>query len=590
MPNQRIIYDARHMAKGLDMRSARNLAYGAISDGNAMRYIKDTGIYTGPGYFRMCDLGSSARVDDLFGAANETLKSLWAKSGTKIYHNVHNENPNPYDIGLTLTATERQAFLEVRNGDILTFNQTDAPSRVALAVLTAAVTDLTTGSMTVGAGNIDKFAASGTVYAKGVSYTYSGKSATALTGLGGGPLPTGGLAVGDLISQTSQPTTMANQKGTSGMFLEGSTLIAGVKGREDVIYASAVATFDNPEYAYDFDGHGASAKVMPNAVVGMIKGSTLGYIFGHRWVESTSGFDVETGILNSDPVSPDYGAYNARCIVNMGGRIAFMGEGRLIPITITLNQFGVSIGKPDEDFDAPIRPWLERFDPSSEQTDVACLNFDLRQGLLNITGAVDGNIETRCYQTLDGIKAFTPTEARPVRCYAFFDGNTYFGDNSQDLVYKNNVTRTNNGFAILHSCKTGWLESYQRTGKRGKMDVMSDFLEFDGYMSAGLEFTVNIYTEGNQTTPAYSIDLDDSLIDNPVGVAIGTKSVGTTIIGGGDSTPDLAFHYSCHIDLNGLSSGQYMIEWVTVTEAGFLQIESYVMEGDGLQLTQNDAQ
>lgn len=586
MPNN-VTFDARHMAVGLDLNASRNAKPGTIGDGFSARYIKDTGISTGPGYFRINTLGTGLKVDDLFGASNELLKSLWAKSGTKIYNNAHNQDL-AYNIGLSLTASERQAFLEVRNGDLLTFNQTDAPSRIAVARLTTAVTVLANDTMIVGATNIDKFTTSGTVYSKGVSYTYSGKSATALTGLGGGPLPSGGLAVNDLITQTSQPSSMSVAKGTCAMILEGSTLIAGVKNNENVVYSSAPATLDNPEFAYDFSANGASGKVMQNPVVAMIKGTTLAYIFGTRFVQSTIGFDIETNVFHTNPVTDDAGAYNSRCVINFGGRAAFLGNKRLMPINLQLNQSGLTIGRPDEDFDTPIRPWLDQFDPIADQLDTALLEYDSVRRLLSITGSINGTLETRLFDVTSGVKAFTPKDVRPMRCHIFFDGNSYFGNNSVDEVYQNHSTLTNNGFPILHSWRTTWLESFARTGKQGKQEVLLDYLEFDGYMARATEFTVNIYTNGNLDIPAYTIDLDDTLITSDVGIAIGTRNVGTNVIGGGGFIPPLAYRMKCNIDLNGLSGESFIIEWVCSTLGGFLQTESYIMEGLGMKFTERD--
>lgn len=579
---QAVTFEARHMAVGLDLSSPRNLKPGAISDGYSARYIKNTGIYTGPGYFQWADLGTSAAVDDMFGGRNAILKSLWGKSGTKIFHGMQTLN-TAYEIGLTLTAAERQAFLEARNGDILSFNQTDSPARIATAkITTVALTTLASGVITVGTGYIDKFTATGTVYMNGVSYTYGGKSATELTTLGGGPLPTGGLPIGTIVTQTSTPSSFSAAKGTCGMFMEGSTLIAGVKGREDVVYTSAPATFDNPEYAYDFSDNGASAKVMENPVVAMIKGNAQGYLFGHNWCQSSPGFNVATNILETYPVSETIGAYNARCVVNMGGRVAMLGEKRLMPVDLFLSREGVSQGRVDEEFDTAIRPFLDQFDPVADQQDVALLEYDISRGWLSATGSINGVARTLCFDTRDGVKAFTPEEIRPMRCHVFFDGESYFGSNSDDKVFLNHATFTNNGFPILHRWSTGEMEA-----KRGSVEIESDTLMFDGFMSSGCEVTVKFYIDGNSTA-AYSIDLTDSIITSAVGVAIGTRAIGISSIAGGEETPALAYPYSAEIDLNGLLGRAYRIEWECSTLGAYFEVDSFVFKGKGIEFTSTD--
>ncbi len=573
-------FEARHMAVGLDLGSPRNLKFGAISSGYSARYIRDTGICGGPGYTSWQDvLGSSAPVDDLFGGRNAFLKTLWGKSGTKAYHNLHNQNL-AYEFGMSITAAERQAFLEARNGDILTFNQTDAPSRIAVAKLTDDMTDLS-GRIEVGAGYIDKFTDSGDVYIRGICFTYGSKTSTGLDDLSVGPIPASGCLAGDIVTQLSSPTSFAIAKGTCGMFLEGSTLIAGVKGREDIIYSSAPATFDNPEYAWDFAANGASAKVMENPVVGMIKGNNLGYMLGHNWVQSTPGFDVDTGILVTNPVSETYGIYNARCVVNMGGRVAFLGEKRLIPIDLQLNYSGVAQGKPDEEFDTVIRPWLDQFDPVEDQLDVALLEYDIPRGWLAITGSINGTPRTRVFDTRDGIKAFTPEDIRPMRCHAFFDGQSYFGSNDVDSVFINYTGLTNNGFPILHSWATGIMES-----KRAKQEVLANVLRFDGFMSANTDFTLNVYLEGSEEI-AYTIDLDDSLITSTLGLPIGSRCPGLNLIGGVDDMVNLIFPYVAEIDLNGLAGRQYKLEWACSSLASYFEVDSFILEGSGVTFTSN---
>lgn len=576
-----VLWQAKHMAVGLDESGSRNLPDGTITDGASVRFIKKTAIHTGPGYRRTCTIGGGAKVDDLFGSSMQTFKTLWGKTGTRIAHNLQNDDA-PYTVGLTLTAAQRQAFLEVRNGDLLTFNQVDSPSRIAVSTVSAINSGAGTFSVRVGDGG--KFI-SGTVYIRGIAVTGGTLSTDSYSGCSG---LTAAMAVGDLVTQTSQPSSFALGKGTCGMFMDGSTLIAGIKGREDVIYTSAPATFDNPEYAYDLAGHGASAKVMQNPVVAMIKGSSLGYIFGTNWCESTPGFDLETGILQSFPVSPVHGAYNARCVVNMGGRAAMLGEGRFIPIDIKLDPQGNPVGKPDDTFDGPIRPWLESFDPSSEQVDAALVQYDVFRGLVSITGSVNGAIETKLFDSRKGVEAFLPKEIRPMRCHVFFDGNSYFGSNSVDKVFQNHVTLTNNGFPILHKWRTGWLESFAKTGKKGKQQVLLDYLAFNGYMSEANEFTVNIYRDGNTDTPVYSIDLDDSLITSSSGIALGTRNVGVNLLGGGGEAVTLAYRFQADIDLNGIEGESFMIEFVCAKLGGFLQQEDFIMEGQGIRLTNQD--
>lgn len=568
-------FEARHLAVGLDLNGdGLNLPFGSIIGGSSMRYVKQAGIESGPGYVLQSTLGTTERVDDLFGARKRETKSLWAKSGTKIFHSCHRLGIK-YDVGVTLTSTERQCFVEGRNGDIFAFNQTDSPLRIAVAALIADCAD-NSGALSVGTGNIDKFAASGTVYVRGSPVTYSGKSGGTLTGLSG--IPAGGVTTGDLVTQTSTPASFAIAKGTCGMIIEGSMLVAGVKGAEDIVYTSAPSTLDNPEFLWDFLDNGASAKVMPNPVVAMVKGQGLGYIFGSNFCESTPGFDVETNVLLTHPVA-DVGAYNARCVAMMGGRICYLGGGRLMPVDIVSGPDTYPRGKVDEDFDAPILPWLQQFDPDDNQADVALLQFDDARGLLTIAGKINGRTVCRPYDARDKIKAFLPEEIRPMRCHVYFDGDSYFGNNMIDKVYKNHTGLTNDGFPILHSVRTNRMEA-----KKGRREVLLDFLNFDGFMSVNGEIIVRIYIDGSSKV-AFSWTIDDSYITSRSEEAMGLRTPGWNTLGGGDSVPQKIFPFKAEIDLNGLTGEDFMIEWLTSKLAAYFRIKSFLMEGNGVRFT-----
>lgn len=576
-------FDAPHMAVGLDLNSPNNLKYGAIHDGSSARYVRKTGIYTGPGYREVADLATGQPIDDLFGSKNDVFKTLWAKSNTNVYHSVHNVSTG-YGVGLSLTASERLFFLEQSNGDVFGFNQTDTPFRLATGVLQATLTDLATGEINVGSGTINKFAASGTVYMNGVSYTYGAKSATSLTGLGGGPLPSGGLPVGTLVTQSSNPATMVDLagnavKGTCGMELEGCMLIAGIKGTESIIRISAPSTLDNEEFFYDFQANGASAKVMPNPVTAMIKGVGRGYVFGESYVHAATGFDAASGILLTTPISQDVGAYNPRCVIAVGGKVFFFGKKRFTPINLTLQPDGITSSQIDDNFDYPIQPWLATLD--DDQSDSAVLEYDETNGLISITGKVGGSLQTYLYDDTNGIEAYLPRETRPLRCHTFFDGKSYFGSNTTDKVYQNHIGRTNDGIAIAHRWRTGRMETNDR--KEGFPDI----LKFSGYMTSACEFTVNIYASGSSAA-VFSEDFDDSIITSSIGRPIGLRGIGSSQVGGDPSAPTLVYPYEVEVELTGIQGYDFEVEWVCNKLGAFLQVNPMLMDGKDSRLASRD--
>jgi len=574
-------FKADHMAVGLNLNGeGRNLKFGAIIDGDAARYIPREGIETGEsGYKRLVTIGTGAKVDDLFGGESVLTKALWAKSGTKIHHSVQKVGV-AHDSGLTLTATERNFFLEGRNGDVFTFNQVDSPVRLATASLLSD-TDDDTGSLNVGAGTIDKFAATGSGNINGSSVTYSGKSGGTLTGLSG--IPSGGVKTGDIFTQSSTPATFAIAKGTCGMIVEGSMIVAGVLGTENVAYYGAPSNLDNPEFLWDFTDNGAGAKIFENPIVAMLKGETLSYFIGAGFIESTLGFDIATNVLRTDNVSRSLGAYNARSVAVMGGKPVLLGKNRCIPVDIVLNDAAIPSAKVDEDFDLPIRPWLEQLDAEGQE-DSAILDYDSTTSLLTIGGKINGQFRIRRFDARDKLKAFTPEDIRPVRSYTFFDGKSYFGNNTVDKVYLDNNGFTNDGFAIRHRWRTSRMED-----KKGRREVYLNFLELDGFMSKGCVWTVKIYVDGNFTIPAYTVVLDDSSITSKRGLALGQRTPGLATPGGFASIiPTKKFPFKETIDLTGLSGEDFSIELVCSKLAAYMQWKSFLMEGDGIKFKSRD--
>lgn len=574
---QRIEFSAPSLSVGFDLNGeGRNLKNGTLIDGSALRYIRKEGFELGPcGYRNIVSLGTSAKVDTLFGSKSQLSKSLWSKSGTKLFNTVQIEGKK-YTVGLTLTTTERNFMIEAENGDIFTFNQIDAPARVATAALTAD-TASDVGVLTVGTGMIDKFAASGTVYVRGSPVTYSGKSGGTLTGLTG--IPAGGVVTGDLLTQTTTPSTFAIAKGTCGMIVEGAMLVGGVKGFENVLYQSAPANDDNTQFLWDFTDNGATASILENPITAAIKGTSVGYIFSDSSIKATTGYDLTTNVLRIDDVTQLFGAYNPRCVANVGGRAFALGKNRLVPLNFYIDQSAAQKTGIDENFDTPIRPWIEQFD--TDNSGHAFLDYNSVKGLVTIAGKIDGRLSIRRFDARDGIKLFTPEDVRPARCYTSFDGTSYFGNNSTDKVYIDNEGFTNDGYPIVHRARTSRMEA----GKETLLDV----LKLDGFMSNSCETTLNLYVNGNFDTAAYTLVIDDSFITSAAGQPIGNRTRGLFMPGGDTSEiPTLKFPFKADIDLTGLSGDDFSLEFIVTKLGAFLQLKSFIMEGDGIRFQSID--
>lgn len=553
---QAVTFTANRMDLGLDLNSPRNLKPGQISEGIAVRVEKGSGMYTGNGYEQVKDLGTATSV---YPFEATVFPILWVKSGTAITYSSDPDTGTFYGTGLTRTAAEIDAFIEQGNGDILLTNQTDTNTRIAVS--TVAAIDSGAGTFSVRTGDGSKFS-SGTVYIRGVAITGGTLSTDDYTGCSN---LTAAMAVGDIVVQTSEPATWTEEKCAFGFEFESRMVLGAQVNKEHILSASAPEDENNPQFFYDFDGNGQVKRIMQGKLVGGIKGIGRAFIFTDRQIHQLSGFDVTTGAFLMTPLSEHYGAYNPRCIVDMDGIVAFLGRGRLIPVTIKLSPDG-TVPSLDEEFDAPLRPWLDQLDDASKQS-IANLSYNSVTKLLKISAKRNGALETYVYDRHAGI--FLGKENRPITGSAMFNGYSYFGTNGGTLC-KDDFGFTNNGIAIAHRFSTGRLEY-----DKGRREMQARTFEHDGFMQQGTEFTVRAYLDGS-SEPAYEHTFDDSLITSTAGITLGTRGVGSGTISNGDSMT--VYPMKNPIILRDLSAEDYRFEWEVSGDGMFLQVNSWSFE------------
>ena len=561
MPTNLFEIRANKFNGGLDMNSDKNLSPEQIYSGQSLRFARGTGIMTGPGFLQVArPTASDVRLDG--SLATQIFPCAWVKCGTKVYYAPAALALTFYDSGVTVTTSTETSFIEQSNGDVLMGNKTDAPLRFAIAKATVAIaaSDVT---ITVGANQIGKFAASGNVVVNGDVIAYTGKSATALTGVTG--IQTGGHVVNSLVIQSTNPTTWVEEKGHILAQVEKRLLVAGVTDREGVVYYSAIEDLVNPEFFYDFDGNGSYAKELPGKVTAIITGVGGGYIFLQRGIHKILGFDIQTGGLLTQEISSAYGAYNYKCVIDMDGVVCFMGEGRFMPITLTLDTKAEVAPFLQEGFDHPIRPWLERHDGHTDQGD-AYLKYDPMQKIVKMGAVVDGALETYPFDKQN--PGFLPRENRNVGTSFFFLNKSYFGDRDNGRIYEDDFGRTNNLTAVSHSISTGRIEY-----DKGRKYMKSKIFEYEGWMTKGTEHTLKIYVDGSATASVEK-DFDDSLITSTKGKAIGTRGSGISTpgeLGGGVNV----FPFKNKIILRGINGDDFRFEWIVTGDGHFLQLNTW---------------
>lgn len=559
MPSKVLEFSAPTMSLGVNLQSDQ-LKLGELMGGRSARFERGGGIFTGPGYRSVEDLGTSTGGDAMLEAT--VFPALWVKSGTKLFYSTDPDNTTFYNTGDTLTTGTKSSLIEQGNGDVFLTNQTDAPLRVAVAKATVAIaaTDVT---ITVGAAYIGKFAANGNVRVNDDVIAYTGKNATQLTGVTG--IQAGGHAINSLVIQSTNPATWTEEKGKFMFEFQSQLCVGGRVNYENILYGSRVESAANPEYFYDFDGAGTVNHIYKNNLAAGIAGIGRAFVFGHREAHQVTGFDGTSGAFLTTPISTSYGAYNEKCVVDMEGIIAFLGNKRLLPLSLQLSPEGTSAPFITENFDDRIRPWLDSLDDEDEQSD-ANLFYDTSQKLLKISARRNSVLETYVYDRQ--ANAFLPQESRPGAVHCSFQGKSFFVGTT-GIVYREDFGRTNDGITIYHSWKTGRMSM-----DKGRKPLQLYVLEFEGYMSQACEYTVNLYTDKNETA-VLSRDFTDSDITSTVGVSIGSRGIGVSTIGG-ETGAYKVYPYHSSLLLRGIEcDSDVQIEWVCQKAGAYFQLNSY---------------
>lgn len=557
------------MNLGLDLNTERNLPWGQISaQSRALRFERGSkngaGVMTGPGFqvsaTPVADVGYDGSLESLM-----VRPTLWVALGTKIQYS--HDAVTFYDTGLTRTATSTlnltaQGFVEGPDGDVFTGNQTDSPVRIAVGILKADVA--LNGDIDVGTVYYSKFTASGTVYVNGTAVTYSGKDGTSkLTGTN-----IAATSAGALVIQTSNPGTWT-VKGYILLSVESRMVLMGVKDHENIVYNSDVYTLANPDNFYDFGAGSAGSKSLPGKITAGITGMSGGFIFLARGIHRFTGFDTTTGALTSSEISNKYGAYNHRCVVDMDGQVSFMGQKRLMPISLTLSPYGGTAPFIGEDFDHPLRPWFDSHDDTNAQ-DRAYLKWDSSQKILKMGAAVGGALETYAHDKQAG--AYLPTENRSVATSCMFLGRSFFGHTDNGKWYEDDLGRTNDGIPISHIISTGRIEY-----DKGRRFLNAKEFRYEGWITQATTHILRAYVNGAADASFEVEYASDDLITSQSGRPIGLRGIGISIPGGSPSDAVIVYPYVNRVLLVGLNGEDFRFEWEVTGDGQFFQVNTWYL-------------
>lgn len=505
------------------------------------RVTQDGGVYTRKGLTEVADLGSS-RVDNIEGVENDAWQIVLVKSGTKIYQSKDPDNGLFYDIGVTRTAAETDFFFPKRK-DIFALNRTD--SFLKITVSTIASVSVAGSTLDLRTGDGADFAASGTVYVRGIAVTYSGKSTNQLTGCSG---LTAAMAAGDIVTQTT--AYASNPKGTCMGELEGSALIGGVSADATGLYWSEPSSNAEPELFYEFPA--TYIKPMPRDITALKSGNNATMIGMRKGVNFTSQFDETTGVPLSHSVSTVHSIPNAYCIEQMDEDfIVLTSQGRILPAGQTDAGFKIidDPRNPRSDMDYPVQGFIQK-NADQEDADENFTFYDPSSRTAVSSIKMNEGFSKELVLQRD-IGAWSIDTGKSVACRTTFKGKTYCGAQMGGKIYLDNDTNLDDGISIDFRIVTGLMMVDE---KRIQFDVLNFII--GGLLSALGRFTVRILADGayvfSEEFTAEQL-VDQGLMNIATGIPIGYGNIGSESIGTGGTVIEgfafslpIEFSIECH--------------------------------------------
>lgn len=396
--------------------------------------------------------------------------------------------------------------------------------------------------------------------------SYVNTSDGLLHGISG--IPSGGLANTNLVIQSSNPSTWT-KKGNILVTVESKMIVMGVLGYESIAYFSATYDLADPQFFYDLNANGAYYHVFPGNITAGITGSSVakGYVFLQRGVHRLDGFDPASGGLLTTEITKEYGAYNRKCVVDMDGTIAFMGNNRLIPIQLSMSVVG-AVPQLNEQFDHPIRPWMLSHDDITNQQN-ALLKWDQTNKILKMTAAVSGAMQTYIYDQQN--PGFLPAENRNIATACMLLGTSYFGHTDNGKWYQDDIGRTNDQIPITHIISTGQIQY-----DKGRRYLKGKEFRTEGYATRGTNIEIRIYLTSSPTASYDQTFLADDYMTSSTGYPLGNRGIGVDLLGDG-SNQQLVFPIMIPMTIRSLNGMSFRVEWEVNGDGNFFQLNTWYL-------------
>lgn len=546
--------------------------YASLSVAENCRFIREGGCRTRNGFEQKADLALDQPVDDL--ETHPLFNVLFAKSSTKIEQSLN--GTTFYDIGLTQTAAEKTYLFPFRK-DMFAINKTDSGVRIAISTTATALVAGVSTSLTVRTGDGAQFGTSGTIYIEGDAITYTARTGDVITVTAA--TIAANHAIGTVVTETSTPSGFP--KGSCMAELEGSAIVGGVSADPTALYWSEPSSPGSPQLFYSFPA--TYVKSLPSDITALRSGNSVLLIGMKKGIQYSTGFDIQTGVLLTFPLSDVLGIPGARCIVKMDDEFAILtNEGRILPVAQTDAGFRI-IQNPDDpknDMDYAVQGYIQR-NIDRQTLDENFIHYDPGTRELSAVIRMKTGI-TREFVYQRDIRAWSNDTGKNFRCKALFKGRTYAGDDGDSFIHLDNEDWTDNGAPINVRLVTGVM----RAGRRG---ITSDWLmhTFGGLLNATGEFYMRVVIDGeiveNKQYKAAPDGGGDSLqeymlMDVDTGNPIGSGQIGSEQIGSGGSVAD-AFAFIVPYEF-GMEGERAQIEWETTDEGTIFELRFFELSGE----------
>jgi|CXWL01.1.fsa_nt_gi hypothetical protein len=491
-----------------------------VFSGNNIRSTLDGGRHDRPGYEDTeIDLSSYnlTAARGFFGA--EYLKRLWIAGDDDTNVNLLFANPvddTVIDTGVNLATGYNVFFCEVEM-DIFYGNGQDVMGRIVVGELNAAVSS-GGGTVTLKAGHTSRFPAAASGRIGNDTFSWTGKTATTLTGCTG---ITDDHVADEVVTYATTLTPTYVTAPTVIAEWYASLNIGGYSGAPRAWEYSRTATAANPERYYDFSvatnnelvGRGSS-------ITGMLPTNDYFYLFKEDGIWAVSRTGVSSGARPPLPFASHYGISNPWCVCDMEGVAAFLTTGgRLLPITVITENNGQKLSL-DAQFDRRVRSYLRTIDKDTTALAKRWTFYNPEDQLLKVGVTVDGVREILVYDAQLGIY-YPPDTNKDFDFMAALNGNSYGYSSDGQKIYLDEVGRFDDTVPVDGEWKTGRFGGeFTRSAFR--------YLYAHGRMTEGSKKTFTIFINGEEK---YSKELTDAYMktaseSRPVGYAgVGTAGL-----------------------------------------------------------------